>query len=135
MTRNHHQTMTNYQQKTTNGHPCKSNRKTNVSFLVPAPDNYKDYLNIEKYMLQVIRNCLLILQYLCGARKIGSTFFDRLSSQHSSYQQEKSTSLLITFKHKTSWFCYFRYLVSVQLLFHKYIFYTVMQIQLTCYCL
>ena len=51
MIRNQHQTTTNYQQKTTNGHPCKSNRKTNVSLLVPAPDNYKDYLNIEKYVL------------------------------------------------------------------------------------
>ena len=44
---------------------------------------------------------------------------------------EKSTFLLITFKHKWSW--YFKHLFSVQLVFHIYIFYTLMQMQLT-YC-
>ena len=37
----------NYQQTTTNDHPCISNRKSDVSFLLPGPGNYKEHTDFE----------------------------------------------------------------------------------------
>ena len=46
---NHQQTTTNYQQTTTNDHLCTSNQKSDVSFLFPAPVNYKEHTDFEKH--------------------------------------------------------------------------------------
>ena len=51
-TTNYQQTNTNYQQTTTNGHPFTSNQKSEGSFLLPPPGNYKELPDFEKYTLQ-----------------------------------------------------------------------------------
>ena len=108
MTAKYQQTTKNYQQTTTNGHPCTSNQKAEVSFLLPTPDNYKHYPDFEKQRQSVRGNCFLVSQFLCSASKIGSACSGRLSSQYSSCKQEKSSFLLITFKHKRICFLVFQ---------------------------
>ena len=103
-TRKCQRTTTNYQKTTTNGHPNTSNQKTDVSFLLLAPGNYKHNPDLEKLMQSVRENCFLLSQYLCGASKTGSDCFGRLSSQYFSCQQEKFTFLLFTFTQKGSCF-------------------------------
>ena len=93
--------------KTTNNYSCRSNHKTDVSFLRPAPSNYKDHSNFEKHKQSMMGNCLLLSQYLCGANKIGFACFGKLRSQYSSCHQEKSTFLLIEFKQKRNCFLVF----------------------------
>ena len=67
----------------------------------------------------VRRKYLLLSQYLCGASKIGSACFGRLSSYYSNCQQEKK-KFLSTFKHKRSCFLVFYapslYLVGISYL-------------------
>ena len=92
MNTNYQQTTANYQQTTPNSHSCTSNQKADVSFLLPECGNYKDH---PEFRQSVRGNCLLLSQNLCGASKIGSVCFGRLSSQHSNRQQGKSTFLLI----------------------------------------
>ena len=93
--------------ETTNNYPCRSNHKTDVSFLRPAPSNYKNHSNFEKHKQSMMGNCLLLSQYLCGANKIGFACFGKLRSQYSSCHQEKSTFLLIEFKQKRNCFLVF----------------------------
>ena len=78
------QTTSKRPQTTTNGHkprandhklppndqkrsPLHTNQKADVSFLLAAPGNYNDHLNIEKHRQSVKGNCLLLSQYLRGA--------------------------------------------------------------------
>ena len=49
---NHQQVTKIYQQTTTNGHTCTSNWKSDILFLLPAPDNYKEHSDFEKHTLQ-----------------------------------------------------------------------------------
>ena len=71
---------TDYQQTTTNEHPCTSNQKAEVLFLIPAPGNCKDHTDFEIHRQSVAGNCLLLSQCLCGASKIGLACIRRLSS-------------------------------------------------------
>ena len=80
MNTNNHQMTTNYQQTTTNSDTYTSNQKADILFLVPAPGHYKDYLDFEKDTQLMKGNCLLLSQYLCGASKIRSAYFGRLSN-------------------------------------------------------
>ena len=50
-TTNYQQTNTNYQQTTTKDHPGTSNRKSDVSFLLLAPGNYKKHPDFENHTL------------------------------------------------------------------------------------
>ena len=51
-TTNHQHTTTNYQQTNTNYQQTTKNWKSNVLFLLPTPDNYKDHPDFEKHSLQ-----------------------------------------------------------------------------------
>ena len=54
---NYHQTNINSQQTTTNGYPCRSNQKSDVSFLLRAPVNYKGFL--------ILKNIVISAKYVC----------------------------------------------------------------------
>ena len=49
MTTKYKQMNTDCHQMSTKGHPCTSNQKSYISFLLHAPSNYKNYLDFEKH--------------------------------------------------------------------------------------
>ena len=85
MTTNYQQTTTIFQQTITNAYFCTTNQQNAViSYLLPAPGNYKDHLDFERHRQLVRGNCLLLSYYVCGTSKIESICFGRLSSYYSS---------------------------------------------------
>ena len=78
----------------TNGHTYTLNQKAEVSFFFThAIITRTTLINKGK------QAAFYFHRYMCRASKIGSVCFGRLSSQYFSCQQEKSTFLLIKFKH------------------------------------
>ena len=85
-TKNHHKSPANDHKPPENdhkpppGHPCTSNQKADVLFLLPTRSNYKDHHDFEKHRQLVRGDSPLLSQYLCETNNVGFACFGRLSS-------------------------------------------------------